>query len=185
MFCWIPINCTIYAPTFIHPFFARSSTTFNLGSNCRTKLISYSNVRLERREIPHTRGPTKFTEIPEFISTIIITLDSLTRIRFMLINQISKIQLCLSPTQILDDFYTSPPQARSPSYMLSVYNFSCPLRVDFCSLEVAINVQLKWCRVWKMMCLLFVGLVSLRRPLHHGRQYLVLDWIWPQWVMCN
>ena len=43
-----------------------SSTTFNLGSNCRTRLISYSNVRLERREILHIQGTKILNDLHKF-----------------------------------------------------------------------------------------------------------------------
>ena len=47
VFCEIPINDSLPCVPSLPPLLLRcSSTTFNLGSNCRTKLISYSNVRL-------------------------------------------------------------------------------------------------------------------------------------------
>ena len=54
----------IYAPTFLQlPLY--SSTTFNLGSNCRTKLISYSNVRLGGEAL----RPTTHLTLPITVSS--------------------------------------------------------------------------------------------------------------------
>ena len=50
-----------------------SSTTFNLGSNCRTKLISYSNVRLGACEAP---SPTAHLAPSAAVSSSCNSLDA-------------------------------------------------------------------------------------------------------------